>query len=142
MPVAVYDTWQENRHPIAQIRKGEAVETVRSGVMTVRPGLIRLDRDLAQGNLKRGDEISTYAYRGEGFSAVWFKGQYYADFDISFTRWPDGTGCGGEHCAATYVDLGNKVWWVEVKLASGLSGWVNMEQNRVNGVYMLRASEY
>jgi hypothetical protein len=101
-----------------------------------------MDRDLEGSNLKHGDVILTYAYRGEGFSAVWFKGRYYADFDISFTRWPDGTGCGGAHCTATYVDLGNKVWWVQVRLLSGLTGWVNMEQTRVNGFYTLRSAEY
>jgi hypothetical protein len=104
--------------------------------------MIRLDRDLPGDSLKQGDLISTYAFRGEGFSAVWFHGRYYPEFDISFTKWPDGTGCGGAHCAATYVDLGKKEWWVEVKLASGISGWVDMEQTRVSGVYMLRADRY
>jgi len=142
IPVEVYDTWGENRRRVAQIGKGEAVLAVTGGVETIRPGVIRMDRDFERGNLKRGDVILTYAYRGEGTSAVWFKGRYYPDFDISFTRWPDGTGCGGAHCAATYVDLGNKVWWAQIKLLSGLTGWVNMEQTRVNGLYMLGAAEY
>ena len=84
-----------------------------------------MDRDLPDYKLKRGETILTYTYRGEGFSAVWFKGQYYSEFDISFAKRPDGQGCGGADCAATYVDLGKKVWWAEVKLKSGLSGWVN-----------------
>jgi hypothetical protein len=142
IPVTVYGTWEENRRQVAQIGKGEAVLAVTGGVVTLRPGLIRLIRNLEGSNLKRGDVILTYAYRGEGFSAVWFKGRYYADFDISFATWPDGTGCGGAHCSATYVDLGNKIWWVQVKLPSGLTGWVNMEETRVNGVYMLGAAEY
>jgi hypothetical protein len=142
IPVTVYDTREENRRRVAEIGKGEAVLAVTGGVETLRPGLIRMDRDLEGSNLKRGDAILTYAYRGEGFSAVWFKGRYYPDFDISFTKWPDGTGCGGAHCAATYVDLGNKVWWVQIKLLSGLTGWVNMEDTRVNGVYMFRFPEY
>ncbi len=142
IPVPMYDTWEENRRRVAQIGKGEVVLAVTGGVVTFRPGLIRLDRDLAESTLKRGDVVLTYAYRGEGFSAVWFKGRYYPDFDISFAKWPDGTGCGGAHCAATYVDLGNKVWWVQVKLPSGLMGWVNMEQTRVNGAYTLGSVEY
>jgi len=142
IPVTVYNTWEENRRQVAQIGKGEAVLAVTGGVETIRPGVILLDRDLEGSNLKRGDLILTYAFRGEGYSAVWFRGQYYPDFDISFTRWPDGTGCGGAHCAATYVDLGNKIWWAQVKLRSGLTGWVNMEETRVNGVYMLGAAEY
>jgi hypothetical protein len=142
IPVRVYDTWEEHRRQVAEIAKGEGVLALTGGVETLRPGVIRMDRDLEGSNLKHGDVVLTYAYRGEGFSAVWFKGRYYADFDISFTKWPDGTGCGGAHCAATYVDLGSKIWWVQVKLRSGLTGWVNMEQTRVNGFYTLRSAEY
>jgi hypothetical protein len=142
IPVTVYDSWAENRRQVAHIGKGEAVLAVTGGVETLRPGLIRLDLDLEGSNLKRGDVILTYAFRGEGYSAVWFKGRYYPDFDISFTKWPDGFGCGGAHCAATYVDLGNKVWWAQVKLLSGLTGWVNMEETRVDGgVYLLGSPE-
>jgi hypothetical protein len=137
IPVKVYDTWDQNRRQVAEIGKGEAVVAVTGVVITLRPGLIRLDRDLDGSNLKRGDVIQTYAYRGEGFSAVWFKGRYYPDFDISFTKWPDGTGCGGAHCAATYVDLGSKVWWAQVQLPSALTGWVNMDEASMNGVCML-----
>ena len=91
------------------------------------PGLIRMDRDLPDQDLRRGDMVLTYAYRGEGFSAVWFKGRYHSDFDISFAKWPDGTGCGGPHCAATCVDLGKKSWWAKVRLKSGQTGWVEMD---------------
>ena len=142
IPVTVFDTWQDNRHAVGKIQQGQSIQSLNGVVITFRPGMIRLDRDLPGDSLKQGDLISTYAFRGEGFSAVWFHGRYYPEFDISFTKWPDGTGCGGAHCAATYVDLGKKEWWVEVKLASGISGWVDMEQTRVSGVYMLRADRY
>ena len=124
--IVVYDTWKQNRQPIAQLSKGDSVIGVTGVVITFSPGVIRLDRDLPEQNLKRGDTILTYTYRGEGFSTVWFKGLYYSEFDISFAKWPDGSGCGGAHCAATYVDMGEKVWWAEVKLKSGRNGWVNM----------------
>ena len=96
-------------------------------VITEKPGVIRMDRDLPLQHLQAGDIILTYADRGEGFSAVWFKGKYYPDYDISFAKLPDGTGCGGDHCAATYEDLGAKIWWAQVKFSSGLQGWVRME---------------
>ena len=85
-----------------------------------------MDRDLPEQNLKRGEIVLTYAYRGEGYSAVWFQGKYYPEFDISFTKWPDGSGCGGAHCAATYTDLGKKTWWAQVRLLSGMTGWIDM----------------
>jgi hypothetical protein len=68
-----------------------------------------------------------YAYRGEGDSAVWFKGRYYPDFDIGFTKRSDGAWCHGEHCPATYVDMGKTVWWAEVRLKSGVIVWVDMD---------------
>ena len=139
--VVSYDTWKNDRRPIAQISKGDTVFGVTGVVITFAPGLIRVDRDLPDSNLKRGDTILTYTYRGEGFSAVWFKGKYYTEFDISFTKWPDGQGCGGAHCAATYVELGKKVWWAEVKLKSGRAAWVNMEEADFEGIDLLGGNE-
>ena len=123
---AVYDNLKHKRR-IAYLSVGDKVTGVSGVVITVKPGIIRMDRDLPGQSLKRGETILTYAYRGEGTSAVWLRDAYCSDFDISFTRWPDGSGCGGEYCAATYVDLGVKVWWAKVKLKLGRIGWVNMD---------------
>ena len=125
--VTVYDTWKPDRQPIAQLAEGDEVTGITGMVVTSMPGLIRMDRDLPDRDLRRGDTVLTYAYRGEGFSAVWFKGTYHTGFDISFAKWPDGTGCGGAHCAATYTDPGRKLWWAEVKIESGRTGWVEMD---------------
>ncbi len=132
--IVVYSTWRENRRPIAHLASGDSVIGLRGVVITFKPGVIRMDRDLPEQNLKRGETILTYTYRGEGFSAAWVKGKYYSDFDISFAKWPDGQGCGGAHCAATYLDLGKKVWWAEVRLKSGRNGWVNMDTAHFTGV--------
>src|SRR5580698_5442395 len=125
--VTVYDTWKTERRPIGQLAAGDRVTGIRGAVVTLQPGLILMDRDLPEQNLSRGDTLLTYADRGEGYSAVWFKGNYHLEFDISFAKLPNGTGCGGAHCAATYVDLGKKRWWAQVKLSSGLTGWVEMD---------------
>jgi hypothetical protein len=132
--VTAFDTWKEGRRTVATISKGDIVTGLTGLVITVKPGTIRMERDLEDEILKRGDTILTYAYRGEGFSAVWFKGKYYPEFDISFAKYPDGQGCGGSHCAAVYVDLGEKVWWAEVKLKSGRTVWVEMTGNIFDGV--------
>jgi hypothetical protein len=94
-PTVVYDTWNKNSRRIARIAVKEKVIGVTGLVITFRPGIIRMERDLPQDGLKRGDTILTYAYRGEGVSAVWFKGRYYPEFDVTFTTWPNGQGCGG-----------------------------------------------
>jgi hypothetical protein len=90
----VYDAWKPERRAIAQLQVGEQVTGITSTVVTYQPGLIRIDGDLPDRDLQRGDTVLTYAYRGEGFSAVWFKGKYHSLFDISFAKWPDSTGCG------------------------------------------------
>jgi len=133
-PAIVYDTWKPERRRIARISVGDKVLGVTGLVITFKPGVIHMDRDVPEQSLKRGDTLLTYTYGGEGYSEVWFNGKYYSDFDISFTRWPDGSGCGGDHCAATYADLGEKVWWAQVKLKSGETGWVNMGDAEFDGV--------
>jgi hypothetical protein len=88
--IAVYATWKQDRKPLTQLSKGDSVLGVTGVVITFRPGVIRLDRDLPEHNLKRGDTILTYAYRGEGYSAVWFKGRYDATLKDSAGRELDG----------------------------------------------------
>jgi hypothetical protein len=133
----VYDTWEEKRRQVARISVGEKVTGLTGVVITFRPGVIRMDRDLPEQHLKRGDTILTYTYKGEGFAAVWFKGIFYSEFDISFTKWPDGGGCGGAHCAATYTDLGKITWWAQVRLSSGRMGWVDMGEAEFDGMDLL-----
>jgi hypothetical protein len=133
----VYDTWKQSRHEIAQLSKGDRVVGVTGVVITFKPGVIRMDRDLPEQNLKRGDTILSYTYVGEGFSSVWFKGNYHSEFDLTFVKAPDGGGCSGAHCAATVVDPGKHVWWAQVKLKSGSLGWVNMDDAEFEGVDML-----
>jgi len=129
--VTLYDTWKAGRRAIGQLAAGDRVTGVTGVVVTAKPGVIRLDRDVARQNLKRGDTLLTYANRGEGYSAVWFKGRYYASFDVSFAKLLNGTGCGGDHCAGTFVDAGNHVWWAQVKLASGQTAWAEMDLGEV-----------
>ena len=82
----LFNTWKRDRRPIARISKGEAVTGITGVVITSRPGTIRMDRDLPENNLKRGDLILTYTYRGEGVSAVWFKGRFDPELAVQDTR--------------------------------------------------------
>jgi hypothetical protein len=136
-PVVVYDTWKKTRREIARLTVGDRVVATTGVVITFKPGVIRMDRDLPAEKLKRGEIILTYANRGEGYSAVWVHGRYDPSFDISFVKWPDGQGCGGEECAATYVDLGRKEWWAKVTLKSNQAGWINMDESEFDGVDVL-----
>jgi hypothetical protein len=136
-PAIVYDTWKQQRRVVERLSTGDKVIAVTGVVITFKPGVVRMDRDLPDRNLARGDRILTYANRGEGFSAAWYKGTYYPWLDISFTKWPNGQGCGGTHCAATYVDLGKKVWWAQVKLKAGRVGWIDMTDAEFDGIDLL-----
>ena len=137
----VYETWNTKSRQVARISVKEKVIGITGVVITLRPGTIRMERDLPENGLKRGDIILTYSYRGEGFSAVWFKGRYYPEFDITFVR-TDGKPCTDRSCAATYVDMGRKVWWAQVKLPSGRMGWVNMNEAEFDGVDQLAGIPY
>jgi hypothetical protein len=125
--MTVYDTYKDGRRAVAQLAVGDSVTPVTGVVITFKPGRVRMDRDLPDQGLRLGDTILTYAHRGEGYAAVWFKGRYFPDFDLTFEKLPDGSGCGNGHCAATRIDFGKHSWWAEVKLVSGRMGWVDME---------------
>ena len=115
--VPVYDTWKENRREVARLAVGESVNAITGVVITYKPGVIRLDEDVPDANLKRGDVILTYTYHGERDTEACFKGKYYRFFDIHFSKAEDGF-CGRQHCEGTYVDAGKKAWWAKVKLRS------------------------
>jgi hypothetical protein len=130
-PVTLFNTYKAGRHPVGRLAAGEKVTGMTGVVITYEPGVIRMDRDLPDAGLRRGETFLTYGYPTEGFSAVLVHGKYLPWFDISFAKWPDFSGCGNEHCAATVVDLGRKAWWAQVKLASGRTGWVEMKDAQI-----------
>jgi hypothetical protein len=134
--IPVFDTWEASRRRLTDLAPGQKVDALSGVVITMRAGVIRMDRDLPP-SLRKGDTILTYTYKGEGFSSVWFRGAFHSEFDISFAKWPDGSGCGGDHCAATYVDLGDKQWWAQVRLKSETTGWVDMEHSQFDGTDLL-----
>ena len=127
--VRVFDDYGSGRYPGKRppvIAPGEKVTAITGVVITYETGLVRIRRDMVERGLKRGDQILMYAYRGGGTAAVWFKDKYYPEFDISFAEWPDGSGCGRAPCAAAFENFGTRVWWAQVRLASGKIGWICM----------------
>ena len=126
-PVLVYDTWKRTRRTAARLMAGEKVVAVTGVVITFKPEVIRINLDLPENGLKRGDIILTYTYRGEGSWAVWFKGMYHEDFGVPSAYKPEDPVCQKE-CAATYIQMGKKEWWAKIKLKSGKTAWVNMDK--------------
>jgi hypothetical protein len=136
-PVAAYDTYNPSRHQVATLKVGERVTALTGVVITYKPGVIRIDRDFPSHGLKTGDTILTYAYRGEGESAVWLKGEYHSDFDISFVTNPDGSGCQSTSCFGTHLEPGERAWWAKVKLSSGRIAWLAMDSADLDGACAL-----
>ena len=141
-PAVLYDTWEAKRRQVARISAGEKVTGITGVVVTFRPGTIRMDRDLPEAGLKRGDTVLVYTNLGEGFAKVWFKGRFYPEFDITFAAWPDHTGCGGANCPAAFIDVGKSAWWAQVKLKSGRTGWVEMDKAEFDGIDQLAGLTY
>jgi hypothetical protein len=135
--VVVYDTWENRRKPIARLSVGEKITGITGVVITFRPGVIRMERDLPQQGLRSGDTVLVYTNLGEGLAKVWFKGSFYSEFDITFAAWPDRAACGGAKCTAAFTDVGKSAWWAQVKLSSGRMGWVEMDTAGFDGVDQL-----
>jgi hypothetical protein len=133
--VVVYDTWKAGRRVEARLAVGDRVTAVHGVVVTLRPGVIQMDRDLPAQGLKRGDRVLTYTYLGEGVAVAWHH-ERVDEIDIGFARRPDGAGC-QRNCAGTYVDLGKTEWWVEVGLKSGRTGWVLTDFQMFDGMNAL-----
>jgi len=119
----VYDTWRDGRRATGKLSAGEKVLALDGVVITHRPGVIRMDRDLPGQALKRGDTVLTYTYQGEFVSSVWVRGKFYPEMDLSFARGPDGSGC-RTRCSGTFTDPGKHSWWARIKTKSDLTGWV------------------
>ncbi len=121
-PIIVYDTWEAKRRAIARLSKGQKAVGVTGVVITSRPGVIRMNADMPELGLRRGDNILTYTYQGEGVWSAWFKGRFYPELEITF---------------GTPTDVGKHSWWVQVRLSDGRTGWVDMDKARFDGVDQL-----
>ena len=120
-----FDTWKPGRRTIAHLSPGDSVVALTGGVITYKPGVLRIPQDDPAHGLKAGDEILTYTYLGEGFFTVWFHGRLYHEFDTT----------------AAHGEAGQKTWWAKVKLDSGRIGWVNMSHADFDGACSLGAPQ-
>jgi hypothetical protein len=167
--VTVYDTWKAPRRPFARLSPGDRVKAETGLVVTYRPGVIRIDRDLPEQRLKRGEKILTYAYRGEGVYAAFVHGRYEPEFEVPPAKWPaiasaceengscaigrtpecflqcvGGPGCAGNHCPATFLSPGKKEWWARIILPGSRAAWIQVNPADFEGIALsfLTAPEY
>jgi hypothetical protein len=132
--VPLYNSWKKSRRRTGKLAAGDTVVALTGVVITFRPGRVRVDRDVPdERGLKRGDSVLTYAYHGEGETTAWYKGHSDGSFDMTFATYPDGSGCARD-CFGTVVDQGRREWWAQVKLRSGRTAWVLMDEAKFSGV--------
>jgi hypothetical protein len=139
----VYREWRANSEvevhtdrrkdsPVAfRLAKGEKVQAVTGVVVTIKAGRVQYDRpqrlQTSSGpiDILPGQTLYLLAYQGEGFTKAWFSGRFYKDVDVSALTWADGQ-CGWgdkSKCSGREVEKSQTEWWVQVRRASGQTGW-------------------
>ena len=123
-----YGTWRAERAVVLREAPSERSGTVASvavgsevqaetGQVHTRAGKFVVRRESPP--YRAGEVIWLYTYRGEGFYKVWRAGQM-VEQDISVM--PDHT---SPDDWGYYASVPHSVWWVRVRLESGLVGWTN-----------------
>ena len=120
-PSKMYSSWQKNRSLVATLRAGEKVVGLTGVLISRKPDRFLVKRPIPHFSLTVGDVILQYAEWGEGAADLWAKGVWYKSFDWGETE--DGNLILSDD-NVTIVEHGSREWWVQVKTASGKTGWV------------------
>jgi hypothetical protein len=94
--------------------------------ITFQPDRVKVLESIPDLNLRPGDIILRYMYRGEGFADIWANGQFLRNYDSTFIVEKNKSGCLRD-CPAQVISEGRKDWWVRLKTASGKIGWARVE---------------
>jgi len=125
--VALYSTWQPNRTLVKTLRKGQQVTAVTGINITFEPLEILVTAPIELYHLKSGDRVFGYMNLGEGAFNAWFNGFWVDVFDGTSVA----PGC-SRGCLAKVVKPGRSEWWVQIQLATGLTGWTK-QADRFDG---------
>lgn len=117
---ALYSSWKDDRKQVAELKGGEKVQGLDGVYITRQPDRFLVTQPIPGLSLRTGDVILEYAERGEGYADVWMNGKWYRDFD-----WGQGDDDAYHFTEdnLTLIRKGVKEWWVEVRTATGLTGW-------------------
>lgn len=117
--VQLFSSWRKDRRPLITIPKGDRVTALRGVHITFEPSEITVTAPMPPYELKPGDTIYGYMYKGEGVFSAWFNGYWVEDFDGSGIA---GAGC-NRNCTAKSSKEGRTEWWVEIETKDGTTGW-------------------
>jgi len=117
--VQLFSSWKEDRKLVATISKGDSVTAITGVHITFEPSEMQVTMPIPNYDLKPGDTIYGYMYKGEGAFSAWFNGLWVEDFDGSGVA---GAGC-NRKCNAKLLKEGRFEWWVQIKTKDGATGW-------------------
>jgi len=126
-PDEIYSSWQGKRLSVGELKSGDEV-AVLAGVNLIREP----DRAVVKHSgpdlaplLKPGDVVLRYGLHADGDSDFWGMGVWFTENYEQIIE--KGSWCGFSDktlCTIEITKNGVKEWWVQVKTASGLTGWV------------------
>jgi hypothetical protein len=121
----IYSSWQGRRIQIGRLTAGQKVDVIAGINITREPDRIAVTEAKPDIGVKPGDVILRYEILGEGEANIWANGVWYKAYNLWTATETDGSGCGAKSvCDSKVVKNGVSERWVQVKTASGLTGWV------------------
>ena len=148
--VVAYEMWDSRAsvRPFFTVRPGETVTAMTGVVIVTAAGRARIFREVSQKGTSRdfpnqsvtvtlhpNDMVYLLTYHGEGGYTAWFRGVLF-DLDTSDFQQPDVPGAVYSACVRTQTCKGEvleypkKVWWVQIRNATGQIGWTDHTTNQ------------
>ena len=121
----MYSSLEDPRNQTGSLRSGEKVTVLAGANVTRAPDRILVTRPKPDLSLIPGDTILRYDTFAEGDANIWAKGSWHEKYTLWTAVETDGAGCGAKDvCDSKVVQNGIKEWWIQVKTATGQTGWV------------------
>ena len=134
-PATVRPTPDENAPAAFALEAGTSIRADSGNVYVTSPGIVIADRPFPVAEtpgaptVAAGDTLYLLDSMGEGFFHTRYKGRVY---ESSGAAWFGG-GPPGSTTSGRLVRGAESDWWVHVTLSDGRTGWIMMDDIRVDG---------
>ncbi len=108
---------------IGVVKSGETVKAV-TGEVHVTPTPMEIVFD--HGSFKKGEKVYLLTNEGEGYQKVWFNGNVTSEevtFAYNLVNGDKSCSKPSPECWGRISGKQNSVWWAEIKLENGKTGW-------------------
>jgi hypothetical protein len=131
-PEPMYSSWEDNRRLVGSLKPGDEL-IVLAGVNVIRkPDIVLVKAQEPGSPFKPGDKVLRYGLHADRNWDIWSKGVWWhwSDEEVVEKGGPCGFGAFGQGaCIAEVIENGVNEWWVQVKTASGRTGWVYADKS-------------